>query len=602
MAMPGMPGMGPSPIEQRIQEMEKRFQEQEAAKKSLESQLDEIGDQLKAEHEKVLVQNLRAKEEEALSARVEQQIRDMQDKLRREKHEQEIQESRLKAESQLKDLERRLTEERESWMVALKNQVKEREMVEQDVEKNLSRRLHESEERFAEEKNQWIAANRKKDEEISQLRRQAELGAEHLKEIIEGKEEEIEKLRESSAEQRHAYEREMQAELRALQAQVDNQNRETSTAKAQVALLQSQLQQAENQRMEERARAHGELKRLEEDLKREYTRREQERTQYWENIVAQLRSEKEALRSTMMNREEEITRIEMDLAETRRLVEVERARWKNETDQIRQAAREEAARNLPEAYEVRVEAERRKLDQQHLVTVQQLKVQLNEALDAQKGMAAKLAMLAQERERLQAELQEEQSGRDSQTKQFMQRIAELQIRESSLREEIESKEQSSAAQKEAGERAMAQLESDREEKNELLIYRTQAEKELGDLRRELKAMAQAQLEWKNTVVQLQNERNLRDQQWSDKEKQWETTRAEWEKTSAELEKARALAADQVAAAQAAAAAIPAPSEAPGPVGPEAAKALAAIRQQMQEMQTLLSWLKPVKKQAFNQAA
>ena len=74
----------------------------------LENQLGELGKQLKEEHEKVLIQNLRAKEEEALSARVEQQIRgaggngqsEMQEKLRREKHEQEILESRSKAENQ----------------------------------------------------------------------------------------------------------------------------------------------------------------------------------------------------------------------------------------------------------------------------------------------------------------------------------------------------------------------------------------------------------------------------------------------------------------------------------------------------------------------
>ena len=76
--MSGMPGMGPSPLEQRIQEMEKRLHEQQSSKDSLETQLGVLGKQLSEEHEKVLMQNLRAKEEEALSARVEEQIRDMQ--------------------------------------------------------------------------------------------------------------------------------------------------------------------------------------------------------------------------------------------------------------------------------------------------------------------------------------------------------------------------------------------------------------------------------------------------------------------------------------------------------------------------------------------
>src|SRR5438309_8870357 len=98
--MPGLPGMGHGgPMEQRVQEMEKRFQEQENAKRSLVSQLDELSKQLKDEHEKVLMQNLKAKEEEALSSRVEGQLRDMQDKLRRDKHEQALVDSRTKAET-----------------------------------------------------------------------------------------------------------------------------------------------------------------------------------------------------------------------------------------------------------------------------------------------------------------------------------------------------------------------------------------------------------------------------------------------------------------------------------------------------------------------
>ncbi len=144
----------------------------------------------------------------------------------------------------------------------------------------------------------------------------------------------------------------------------------------------------------------------------------------------------------------------------------------------------------------------------------------------------------------------------------------------------------------------ADLENLREEKNELIIYRTQTEKEVGDLRREIKAMAQAQLEWKNTVVQLQNDRNAHEQEWLDKEKTWQAAQTEWEKTIAELEKAKEAA---TAAAKAAASQPPAET-ALAPVGPEAAKALAAIRQQMQEMQTLLTWLRPVKKPTFGQAA
>src|SRR5258708_29775870 len=140
----------------------------------------------------------------------------------------------------------------------------------------------------------------------------------------------------------------MEAEVGTFKGQMDNQMREASAAKAQIALVQTQIEQSENQRQEERGRAQSQLQRLEadqkearkrfeaqlmqseDDLKREYARRDQERTQYWENTVAQVRSEKEAIKTSMLNREEESTRMEVDLAEARRIVEVERNRWKND--------------------------------------------------------------------------------------------------------------------------------------------------------------------------------------------------------------------------------------------------------------------------------
>jgi len=138
----------------------------------------------------------------------------------------------------------------------------------------------------------------------------------------------------------------------------------------------------------------------------------------------------------------------------------------------------------------------------------------------------------------------------------------------------------------------------REEKSELLIFKNQAEKELEELRRQMKAMAQAQMEWKNTVVQLQTERNSRDQVWMEKEKTWDAAKAEWESTITALEKAKADAIAAASSVQASSA-----GETAVTVGPEATKALTSIRQNMQEMQTLLTWLKPLKKQGpFNQAA
>jgi chromosome segregation ATPase len=260
-----------------------------------------------------------------------------------------------------------------------------------------------------------------------------------------------------------------------------------------------------------------------------------------------------------------------------------------------------------------------------------------------------LAAVTQERAVVLASLQEEQTHRESQTKQFMQRIAEVQLRESALKEQIETQnkewdalaqewqaklsaqeqdiaaqqaafaeemqklsaqEQETASHKEAFARAAAQLEAIRDEKNELEIYRTQTMKETDAMRREIKAMAQAQIEWKATVVDLQNERSQREQEWSDKEKTWESAKLEWEKTIMELEQAKAAAQTAAEAAEhaaksaaAQAASQPAPVSAAAPAAsPEASNAIAAIRQQMQEMQTLLAWLRPVKKQPLSKAA
>jgi hypothetical protein len=630
--MPGMPSPGPSPIEQRIQEMEKRFQEQEASKISLESQLAEIGKELKEEHEKVILQSLKAKEEEALSSRVEQQIREMQDKLRRDKHEQELLESRGKAENQLKDLERRLAEERESWMAALKNQLKERELIEQDVEQNLSRKLREVEQRYQDEKIQWMTSLRTKDEELTQLRRQNQQEVERLKETIEEKDELMEEMRETAAEQHHAFEREAQAEMRTLQGQLDNQMRENGTMRAQMALLQTQLQQAESHRLEERTRAQHQLQRLEEDtlearkrleaqaaqheeeLKREYIRRDQERAQHWDGVAAQIRAEKEALKNTLLGREEEMSRLQVELAEQRRLLETERSLRTLEVEKIRKSAHEEAMASLPETVRERLAAEQQKWEQQNQAAFLQLKGQLTRAQDSQKALSAKLDVeshrteqeiqslreqikaLAGERDLTTQSLQEEQALRENQTRQFMQRIADMQLRESALHEDMETQSrqwqsvrQEWQARIAAKEQECANLEALRAEKNELELYKTQADKELATLRAEIKAMAQTQLEWKNTMVELQTERSQQEQEWLDKEKTWQASKAEWEKTIVELEKAKAAAALQAAAA-------------PSPVGQEAVKALAAIKQQMQEMQTLLTWLRPAKKQPFSKAA
>ena len=285
------------------------------------------------------------------------------------------------------------------------------------------------------------------------------------------------------------------------------------------------------------------------------------------------------------------------------------------------------------------------MEQQNQQVIQQMKAQMAKAIEAQKAIGAKLDIemqrAAQEREALNEQLkttseerdearhayQEEQEQRDSQTQQLMQRIAEIQIEESNAREEKETlnrqwqallqdsqakfsaKEQEWSAQTnalgKALEKTQEQLRQEqstwdamntqyqmdmgtlREEQNAWMMAKVQYEKELTALRSEVKVMAQGQLEFKEALTQHETTRSRMEQEWAEKEKSWLTTKAEWEKTIAELEKAKANA-------------LKASAAGPG-ADPEAGKALAAIRQQMQEMQTLLTWLRPAKKPAFKAA-
>jgi chromosome segregation ATPase len=90
---------------------ENRARRLEEANKALEDRLLDMEKQLLAEREK-----------QANVNHVETALKDMQEKLRREKREQELDAARQAAEAKIKDLERRLAEERDMWVNLLKDQ------------------------------------------------------------------------------------------------------------------------------------------------------------------------------------------------------------------------------------------------------------------------------------------------------------------------------------------------------------------------------------------------------------------------------------------------------------------------------------------------
>jgi chromosome segregation ATPase len=764
---PGMPPMAaPSGIEQRLQEMDRRFQEQENSKKTLEDHVNELQRQLKDEHEKVILQSLKAREEEALAGKVEQQLREMQEKLRREKYEQELHESRSKAESQLKELERRIAEERETWMGALKNQLKERETVEHEVEQTLTRRLHDFEQRYQDEKNHWAQALRQKDEEMAQLRRQLQLELETMKGHLEEKDEAIEEIKESSQEERRALEQKTQGEVRLLQSQIESQMREASSWKAQIALLQNQLHQMEAQYQEDRNRWQGQMAAQSDELKREFARRDQERAQHWENAIAQIRTEKDGLRNTLLHREEEIARQQMEISQARRDLEVERSHWQAETERIRREAKESAEREMPLLYKDQMESELRKWEDDSQRTVRDLKTQITQAQEAKQaaesqrgfeqqrltqelaqlqgqlqraaedrgaaerditGLQAQLQqteeaqnslivrMEAKERElqetrntldrqkamwveemkraqedqqrteesssdlqtqlqqmteqheaqigkiaQLEHDLQEtrktldrqkafsaeetkrSQGERESQTKEFLHRLAEAQLREATLREGYEKATQALEDKTNEARQALQTLTPVQETLQhqsasllkagrmlkELFTFQAQAKAEMEDLRRnngqllelqvEVKAREQ-ELEQRLTMLQQketewsekEDDFNQQSAQWSEKETEWAAKESEWDQMKTEwadkggalleelksklAEKESEMAALSNELQQAKTVSSDVTMTTGGPLSPQTVQAITAIRQQMHEMQTLLLWLRPAKK-------
>ncbi|OGR93411.1 MAG: hypothetical protein A2992_03600 [Elusimicrobia bacterium RIFCSPLOWO2_01_FULL_59_12] len=608
---PGMPGMPPLPagqagasgrsLEQRLQDMERRHQEQEESKRKLEERTRDLEARLKDEHEKVILQSLKAKEEESLSVRVDQQLREMQEKLRREKYEQELQESRGKAETQLKDLERRIAEERETWMTALKNQLKEREAVEHEVEENLTRRLRDMEQRYQEEKNQWVLSIKQKEDELSQERQHFELELEKWKEMLEDREEEANRVKEAAVEDQRKTDIQHQAEYRALQAQYETQMRETGSWKAQVAMVQSQVQQLEMQQQQDRTRLDAQLRAREDELKREFSLRDHERTQYWEGIMNQLKAEKDAARAASTRLEDETERLRIEALELKRQLEKERGEWQAGIENARRLAREEALRDLPQAFEDRMKA---------------VQLQLVKAGEAQKLIQSKLDVeqrrwdqhrtllvegqqqLEREKAHLSGELQRIKADFEKQTKELFHHIAESQMKEAAIREEAEKQklayqERQDAYQneKEKLEGAIATSLRDAYEKEELAKrYESEIEQlksqfseftrqaDESQAREELMKGSQAQLTTafhnvQNELVKLQNNHIKKESEWAEKETAWQKSKAEWDKTLAELEKTKS-------------------ADSAGVVSTDTLKALAAIRQNMQDLRTALAGLRP----------
>ena len=126
-----------------------------------EKKVAELEKRLATEHEQLLLANLKSQQEATTAARVEVSIKELQEKLRRDRREAAAEEDRRAGQ---------MAQERETWVVTLRNQMQTRESQEKEVEGHFAARLQEMERRWLEEKAGWQKTVLAKDEEIRNLR------------------------------------------------------------------------------------------------------------------------------------------------------------------------------------------------------------------------------------------------------------------------------------------------------------------------------------------------------------------------------------------------------------------------------------------------
>lgn len=235
---------GESTDELKRVQSEKNFLED--SKRKLEVSLAEMQKRLEEEKEKSLYQAMKAREEETLSLRMEQALKEMQEKTRLARREQELDELRMKAEDRAKDLERRLNEERETWVHSMKKQMEMRDSETRQVESQMELRLKEIERRWVEERHTLTNAIKSKEAELERLRAQNQ----ESKSALESSRVENIKAMQNFEQQLH---REFEARLsnlenerQALLEELDKEDRKYLAAKSQISTLENQLLEAQS--------------------------------------------------------------------------------------------------------------------------------------------------------------------------------------------------------------------------------------------------------------------------------------------------------------------------------------------------------------------
>ncbi|OGR50025.1 MAG: hypothetical protein A2X37_00975 [Elusimicrobia bacterium GWA2_66_18] len=169
------PPAPPSGFGAQAREAEKESESKlEKVKDEYEKRMSQLERRLQDEREKTLVNQIKSQEEQVTAAKVEVSLKELQDRLRRDRRDQDQEEAKAKLEKRAEELETRLAQERETWVVTLKNQLAAREGQDKEVEVHFAMRIQEMERRWLEEKANWQRVAMAKDEEIRTLRSLAE--------------------------------------------------------------------------------------------------------------------------------------------------------------------------------------------------------------------------------------------------------------------------------------------------------------------------------------------------------------------------------------------------------------------------------------------
>lgn len=288
----------PRELEGKLKKMEDQSRDLEESKKKLERALTEMDLKLKEEKEKALTQAIKAREEEALSLKMEQALKEMQEKARRDRREQELEETRLRAEEKAKDLERRLNEEREAWVINLKKQMELRDTETRDVESQIESRFRDLERRWLEEKSTLIQALKSKEDEVANLKasfpdaqfqaQRAQEEANHL----------IEMARKKAEQELAAAKEETTREKKMLAERLDMRERELVALKAQLSMLDTQVKSAQDASV----------------------RNLQDKERVWQFQITGLQKDVDVIQQSKNQLQSDLTRANAEIVELRRTV------------------------------------------------------------------------------------------------------------------------------------------------------------------------------------------------------------------------------------------------------------------------------------------